>query len=151
MKFSSVWLFSPVQLFVTPWIAAGPAFLSIINFQNLLKLMSIKWCHPTISSSVITFFSCLQSFPASGSLAMSQFFAKGGQSIGSFSFGISPSDEYSELISFRMDWLDSCSPKDSQESSPTPLFKSNNSLVLSFLYNPTLTSIHDYWKHHSFY
>ena len=64
------------------------------------------WCHPTISSSVVTFFSCLQSFPASGSLPVSQFFAKGGQSIGSFSFGISPSNEYSGLLSFRMDWLD---------------------------------------------
>ena len=64
------------------------------------------WCHPTISSSVVTFFSCLQSFPASGSLPVSQFFAKGGQGIGSFSFGISPSNEYLGLVSFRMDWWD---------------------------------------------
>ena len=63
----------------------------------------------------------------------------------SFSFNISPSNEYSGLISFRMDWLDLlCSPRDSQESSPTPQFKSINSLVLSFLYSPTLTSIHPY-------
>ena len=65
-----------------------------------------QWCHPTISSSVIPFSSCLQSFPASGSFQMSQFFTSGGQSIKSFSFNISPSNEYSELISFRMDWLD---------------------------------------------
>ena len=66
-----------------------------------------RWCHPTISSSVVSFSSCLQSFPASGSFPMSQLFASGGQSIGwSFSFGISPSSEYSGLISFRMDWLD---------------------------------------------
>ena len=69
----------------------------------------------------------------------------------SFSFSISPSHEYSGLISFRMDWLDLLTvQRDSQESSPTPRFKSINSSVLSFLYSPTLTSIHDYWKNHSF-
>ena len=62
----------------------------------------------------------------------------------SFSFSISPSNEYSGLISYRMDWLDLCSPRDSQESSPTPQFKSINSFALSFLHSPTLTSIHDY-------
>ena len=64
------------------------------------------WCHPTISSSVIPFSSCPQSFPASGSFPMSQFFASGGQSTGVFSFSISPSNEYSGLISFSIDWLD---------------------------------------------
>ena len=64
------------------------------------------WCHPTTSSSVVPFSSCLQSFPASGSFQMSQFFPPSGQSIGSFSFSISPSNEHSGLISFRMDWLD---------------------------------------------
>ena len=64
------------------------------------------WCHPTISSSVVPFSSCLQPFPASGSFQMSQFYTSGGQSIGSFSFSISPSNEHSGLISFRMDWLD---------------------------------------------
>ena len=73
----------------------------------------------------------------------------------SFSFNVSPSNEYSVLISFRMDWLhpkrwigSPCSPRDSQASSPTPQFKSINSSVLSFLYSPSLTSIHDYWKNH---
>ena len=66
---------------------------------------SSQWCHPTISSSVIPFCFCLQSFPASGSFPMSQLFTSGGQSIG-FSFNISPSNEYSWVISFRMDWLD---------------------------------------------
>ena len=65
-----------------------------------------QWCHPTISSSVVPFSSHLQSFPASGSFQTSQFFASGGQSIGVFSFNISPSNEYSGVISFRMDWLD---------------------------------------------
>ena len=69
----------------------------------------------------------------------------------SFSFSISPSSEYSGLIFFRIDWFDPpCSPRDSQESSPTPQFKSINSSALTFLYSPTCTSIHDYWKNHSF-
>ena len=65
---------------------------------------SCQWCHPTISSSVVPFSSHLQSFPASGSFPMSQFFASSGQS--SFNFSISPSKQHSGLISFRMDWLD---------------------------------------------
>ena len=65
-----------------------------------------RWCHPTILSSVVPFFSCLHSFPASVSFLMSQLFASGSQSIGSFSFSICPSNEYSGLISFRMDWFD---------------------------------------------
>ena len=66
---------------------------------------SSRWCHPAISSSV-TPFSCLQSFPASGSFPVSQLFASGWPKYWSFSFNISPSNEYSGLISFRMDWLD---------------------------------------------
>ena len=65
-----------------------------------------RWCHLTISSSVVPFSSYLQSFPTSGSFPMSQLFASGGQRIGSFSFNISPSNERPGLISFRMDWLD---------------------------------------------
>ena len=64
------------------------------------------WCHPTISSSVVSLSSCLQSFPVSRSFQMSQFFTSGGPEYWSFSFNISPSNEHSELISFRMDWLD---------------------------------------------
>ena len=67
-----------------------------------------------------------------------------------FSFDISPSNEHPGLISFRMDWLDLLTvPSDSQESSPTPQFKSINSSALSFLYSLILTSIHDYWKNYS--
>ena len=64
------------------------------------------WCHPAISSTVVPFSSCPQSLSASGSFPMSQLFTWGGQSIGSFSFSISPSNEHPGLISFRMDWLD---------------------------------------------
>ena len=68
----------------------------------------------------------------------------------SFSFSISPSNEYSGLISFQIDWLDLiCSPRDSQESSPAQ-FEIIISLVLNLLYGPTLTSVHGYWKNHSF-
>ena len=63
-----------------------------------------RWCHPTISSSVVPF-SCLQPFPASGSFLMCQVFTSGGQSVGA-SFSINPSNEYSGLISFRIDWSD---------------------------------------------
>ena len=68
----------------------------------------------------------------------------------SFSFNISPSNEYSELISFRIDWYDLLADQRTQESSSTPQIKSINSLALSLLYGPTLTSIHDYWKNYSF-
>ena len=105
---------------------------------------SSQWYHPAISSSVVPFSSHLQSFPVSGSFPMSQFFVSGGQKYWSFNFSISPSNEYSgQLVG------SSCSPRDSQESSPISQFKSISSLVLSFLYGPTLTSIHDCWKNHS--
>ena len=72
-----------VRLFVTPWTASRQASLSVTNPWSLLKLMSMSWwCHLTISSSVVPFSSCLQSFPASESFPMSQFFASCGQSIG---------------------------------------------------------------------
>ena len=104
---------------------------------------SSRWWHPAISSSVVPFSSCPQS-PASGSFPMSQLFTWHGQSIG-------VSALTSVLPMNNQDWspLSPCSPWDSQESSPTPQFKSINSSVLSFLHSPTLTSIHDQWKNHS--
>ena len=66
-----------------------------------------------------------------------------------FNLSISPSNEYSGLISFRIDWFDLLAVRDSQESSPTPQPESINSSALSFLHSPTLTSIHDYWENHS--
>ena len=111
---------------------------------------SSQWCHPAISSSVIPF-SCPQSLPASGSFPMSQLFTWGGQSTGvsalaSFlpkkSQGWSPS-EWTDWISLQS------LARDSQESSPTPKFKSINSSALSLFHSPTLTSIHDHRKNHS--
>ena len=69
----------------------------------------------------------------------------------SFSFSISPSNEYSGLICFRMDWVDLLAVQGTLKSFPTPQFKNINSSVLSLLYSPSLTSIHDFWKNHSFY
>ena len=110
---------------------------------------SSQWCYPTISSSVVPFSSCPQSFPASGSFQMSQLFASGGQSIGvSLSISVLPmnTQDWSPLgwtgwISMQFKGLSRVFSK--------PQFKSINSLVLSFLYSPTLTSIHDHWKNHS--
>ena len=134
----AVQLLSRVRFFATPWTAAHQASLSITDSCSLLKLMSVmpssRWCHPTISSSVVPFFSCLQSFPVSGTFLINQPFKSHGQSI---SFNISLSNEYSGLISFRIDWSP-CSLRDSQESSSTPQFKSISSSVLSLLYGPTL-------------
>ena len=111
---------------------------------------SSQWCYPAISSSVIPFSSCPQSLPASESFPMSQLFAWGGQSNWSFSFSIIPSKEILGLISNQNGLVGSpCSPRDSQESSPTPQFKSINSSAFSFLHSPTLTSIYDHWKNHS--
>ena len=103
------------------------------------------WCHPTIVSSIVSF-CCLQSFSASGSFPVRQFFISCGQITGA-----SASASVLQWI-FRVDWLVwfPCSPRDSQEYSPTPQFKHINSLVLSLLHSPTLTSIYDYWKNRSF-
>ena len=80
-RLSSVQSLSPVRLFATPWTAARQASLSITNSRSPPNPRpSSWWCHPTISSSVVPFSFCLQSFPASGSFQMSQFFTSGGQS-----------------------------------------------------------------------
>ena len=117
LKMCSIWVLdivveslSRVQLFVTPWTAECQASLSFAISRSLLKLMSdscsnslSQWCHPTISSSVTSFSSCPQSLPASGSFPVSWLYASKDWS---FSFSISPSNEYSGLISFRIDWFD---------------------------------------------
>ena len=111
---------------------------------------SSQWCHPAISSCVIHFSSCPQSFPASGSFPMSQLFASAAKVP---EFQLQPqSFQWTPRTDLLQDGLagSPCSPRDSQESSPTPQLKSIISSVLSFLYNPALTSIQYYWKNHSF-
>ena len=162
--------FSPlshVWLFATRWTTAHQASLSITNSGSSLKPCPLsQWSaishlsqvsHPTISPSVIPFCSWPQSFPASGSFQMSQVFASGGQSIGvSTSTSVFPMNTQDGFPLGWTGWISlqpvlvfhSLGPRDFQESSPIPQFKSINSLALSFLHSPTLTSIHDYWKNH---
>ena len=117
----------------SPWICSNSCPLS-------------SWCHPTISSSVILFPSCLQSFLASGSFLMSHLFARGGQSIGASASA--PDLPVNIQGPFPFNWLvwSPCCPRNSQESSPTAQFKSISSSVLSLLYGPTLTTVQGYWR-----
>ena len=110
---------------------------------------SSQWCHPAISSSVIPFSSCPQFLPASESFPMSQLFTWGGQSTGVTALAsVLPKNTQDRSPSEWTGWI-SLQSRDSQESSPTPQFKSINSLSVSFLHSPTLTSIHDHGKNHS--
>ena len=112
---------------------------------------SSQWCHPTISSSVVPFSSCLQSFPASGSFPRNQFFASGGQSIGVLaSASVLPMNTQDWFPLGWTGWisLQSKTPWSPLASSPTPQFKASI-LWCSAFYGPTLTSIHDHWENHS--
>ena len=111
------------------------------------------WCHPTISSSVICFSSCPQSFPSSGSFQMSQFFTSSGQSIGvSALASVLPKNTQDWSPLGWTGWISLQSKGLSRVFSNTTIQKHQffgAQLELSFLYSPTLTSIHDYWKNHS--
>ena len=113
------------------------------------------WCHPTISSSAVPFSSCLQSFPASGSFQMSRFFTSGSQSIGvSASASVLPMNFQDWLPLGWTGWISLLSKGLSRVFSNNTVqkhqFFSTQPSALSFLYDPTLTSIHDHWKNHSF-
>ena len=132
---------------MTPWTAALQASLSITNSRSLLKLMSMEsvmlsnhlyLCHALLLLPSI--FPSIRVFSKESVLHIKW------PKYWSFSFSISPSNEYSGLISFWRDCLDLLVVQGSQESSPTLQFKSISSSALSFLYSPTLISIHDYWK-----
>ena len=134
---------SHIQLFVTPWTAALQASLSITNSWSLLRLMSIEsvmpsnhliLCHPLLLLPSI--FPNIRVFSNESVLHIRW------PKYWSLSFSISPSNEHPGLI-FRMDWLDLFAVQGTQEFSPTLQFKSINSSMLSLLYGPTLTSIHD--------
>ena len=148
MRFSSVQLLSHVRL-CDPMDCSTPGFPSLPTLRaSLNSCPSSQWWHPTISSchSLLLLPSI---FPSIRIFSNESVLCIRWPKYWSFSFNFSPSNEYSGFISFRMDWLYDglvgfpCSPRDSQESSPTPQFKSINSSALSFLYSPTLTSIHD--------
>ena len=137
---------------MTPWSIAHQASLCITNSQSLLKLMSIELVMPSNHLILCCPLLLLPSiFPSMRVFSNESVLHIRWPKYWSFSFSINPSNEYSGLISFRMDWLDLLTVQgDSQESSPTPQFKSISSSALSFLYGLTLTSIRDYWKNHSF-
>ena len=146
--------FSSVQSCLTLWDpmdCSTPGFLSITNSQNLLRLMPIKlvmpsnhviFCHPLLLLPSI--FPSIRVFSNESALCIRR------PKYWSFSFSISPSNEYSGLISFSIDWFDLLSIQGTQESSIAPQIESINSSALSLLYGPTLTSVYDYWKDHSF-
>ena len=141
---------SRVRLFATPWIAARQASLSITNSRSSPRLTPIKSAMPSSHLILCRPLLLLPAIPPSISLFQ----------------WVNSSHEVAKVLEFqlqhhsfqrnpRADLLQNglvrspCSPRDSQESSPTPQFKSINSSVLSFLHSPTLTSIHDHWKNHS--
>ena len=143
---ASVQLLSHVRLFVTPWTAAHQASLSITNSQSPPKPMSIESVMPSshlISSSVAPFF-CPQFPPASGSFPISHLFTSGGQIIGA-------SASASVLPMNIQDWLveSPCYPRDSWVFSSTTVQNCLYSM-LNLFYGPNLTSIHGYWRNHSF-
>ena len=121
----------------TPWVYLSSCPLS-------------QWCYPTISSSIIPFSSCLQSFSASGSFQMSQLFTSGGQSVGvSASASVLPMNIQDWFPLGWTGWI-SLQSKGLSRVFPNTTVQNINSSAFSFLYSPTLTSIHDYWKNHSF-
>ena len=140
-------MLSWVRLFVTLWTAAHQTSLSITSSQSLLRLMSIKLVMPSnhliLCRPLLLLTSILPSNRVySNELVLCIRCPK----YWTFSFSIRPSNEYSGLISFRIDWLDHLAVQRIFESSLTPQFKSINSSALSFLYSPTVIFIHDYWE-----
>ena len=149
--FSSVQSLSHVRLFATPWIAVRQVSLSITNSWSSPKLMSIESVMPSSHLILCRPLLLLPLIPPSSRVFSNEStLCMKWPKYWSFSFSISSSKEHPGLISFRMELVGSpCSPRDSQESSPTPQFKSISSSALSFLHSRTLTSIHDHWKNHS--
>ena len=134
-----------------PMDCSTPSFPVHHQLLDMLKLMSMEsvmpsnhliLCHPLLLLPSI--FPSIRVFSKESVLRITW------SKYWSFSFNISPSNEYSGLTSFRMDWLHLLAVQGTLESSPTTQFKSINSSVLSFLYSAALISIHDYWKNHSF-
>ena len=139
---------SPVHLLVTPWTASCQASMSFTLSLSLLALMPFDSVMPSnhlILCSLLllpSVFLSIRVFSNESTLHIR--WPK------YWSFSTSPSNEYSVLISFRIDWFDLIDGQGTLESSPAPHFKSIGSSVLSLLYGLNLTSIHDSWKNHSF-
>ena len=156
LQFSSVQLLSRVLLFVTPWITERQASLSITNSQSLLKLMSIESVTPSIHLILCRPLLLLPPIPPSirvffnESTQCNSLVTSCGQSIGvSASASVLPMNTQDWSPLGWTGWI-SLQSKGLSRVFSTPQFKSINSSVLSFLHSPTLTSIHDHWKNHSF-
>ena len=149
VQISSVQSLSRVWLFVTLWIAAPQASLSITNYRSSLRLTSInQWCHLAISSSVIPFSSCPQSLPASESFPMSQLFAGGGQSTGvSASASFPPKKSQGWFPSEWTGWISLKSKGLSRVFSNTTVQK--HQFFSAQLSSQSNSLIHDHWKNHS--
>ena len=147
-----VQLLSCVRLFATPWTAAHQASLSITNSWSSPKPMSIELVMPFNHLIFCCPLFLLPSiFPSTRVFSSESALRIGWPKYWSFSFNISPSNEYSGLISFRMDWLDLLEVQGTLES--LLQHHSSKASILwhsAFFYSSTLTSIHDYWKNHSF-
>ena len=147
---SSVQSLSCVQLFATPWTAARQASMSITNSRSLFKLMSVEsvmpsnhliLCHPLLLlPSIIPSFRVF-----SNESVLHIRWPK----YWSFNFSISPSKDYSGLISFRIDWFNFLAVQGTLKIFSNTTIQKHQFSALSFLHSPTLTSIHDYWKNHS--
>ena len=145
-----VQLLSHVQLFVTPWTISCQASLSFHISRTLLNSCPLSWWyHPIISSSVIPFSTCPKSFPTSGSFPISQLFVSGGQSTGA-SASACHSNKYSGLISFKIDKFDLFALRELSRVFSSTTVWMHQLLVVNLLYGPIFTSVHDYWKNHSF-
>ena len=148
-----MWFFVVVQslshvwLFAAPWTTVHQAFLSFTISLSLPKLMYIELMMPSNHLILCRPLFLLPSiFPNIRVFSNKLVLCIRWPKYWSFSFIISPSNENSGLISFRIQWFDLLAVQGTQESSPAPQFESISSLALSLLYSPTLTSVHDYWK-----
>ena len=142
---------SRVQLFVTPWTAACQASSAFTISHSLLKLMSTESVMPSnISSSVVRFSSCPQSFPASGSFQMSRFFTSGGQSIGASVSASILSMNIQGWFPLGLTGLISWLSKGLSKVFSSTTVQKHQFLGPQPSYGPTFTSIHNYWKNHSF-
>ena len=138
-----------IQRFVAPCTPGSSVLLCLPEYQSVLKLVSIESVMPSNHLILCCPLLLLPStFPTLRVFSKESFLCIRWPK--DWSFSISPSNEYSGLISFRTDWFDLLAVQGTLKSSPAPKFKSVSSLVLSLLYSPTLTSIHYYWKNHSF-
>ena len=148
--FSSVQSLSRVLLFVTPWITARQASLSITNSRSSLRLTSIESVMPSSHLTLCHLLLLLPPIPPSIRVFSNESTLRmRWPKYWSFSFSISLPNEHPGLTSFRMDWLDLLAVQGTLESSPALQFKCINSSMLSFLHSPTLTFIHDHWKNQS--